>query len=191
MSEKIYLGFAGKENIRLGESLFLVKRGYNIIRKQSDYINIDILYKYMSNAYTMYGIQNINQLMAIVTLSTNVMVCGFCGSECNEIRKELNKEDYNSNIIYLTTFKFFNERVWPKIIECYIKELSSKKDSFILGVNVNFSLIQNLVGRETLDMSIANFISDMSKWLDFQLIGKFERIEYQKDKLVIKIEVIH
>lgn len=190
MNEKIYLGFAGKENLRLGESLIFVKRIYDIISNQNECINTDILYKYMSNVYTMYNIQNINQLMAIVTLSTNVMICGFSTSEYNEVRKMLNKEDYDGNLVYLSTFKFFNEKVWPKIIESYMKELPFKNNSFILGITMPFSLIQNLVSKETLDMSIASFISDIGKWLNFQLIGKFERIEYQGDKLVLKIKVM-
>lgn len=190
MNEKIYLGFAGKENLRLGESLIFVKRSYDVISNQNKCINTDILYKYMSNVYTMYNIQNINQLMAIVTLSTNVMICGFSTSEYNEVRKMLNKEDYDGNLVYLSTFKFFNEKVWPRIIESYMKELPYKNNSFILGIAMPFSLIQNLIRKETLDMSIASFISDMGKWLDFQLIGKFERIEYQKDKLFLKIEVM-
>lgn len=190
MNEKIYLGFAGKENLRLGESLIFVKRSYDIISNQNECINTDFLYKYMSNVYTMYNIQNINQLMSIVTLSTKVMICGFSTSEYNEVRKMLNKEDYDRNLVYLSTFKFFNEKVWPRIIESYMKELPYKNNSFILVITMPFSLIQNLVSKETLDMSIASFISDMGKWLDFQLIGKFERIEYQGDKLVLKIKVM-
>ena len=30
--DKIYLGFAGKENLRLGESLILIKKTFDILR---------------------------------------------------------------------------------------------------------------------------------------------------------------
>ena len=46
---KIYLGFAGKEKLRLGESLVLMKKMCDILRNLNISIDEEKLYEYLSN----------------------------------------------------------------------------------------------------------------------------------------------
>ena len=64
--DKIYLGFAEKENLRLGESLILIKKTFDILRPLVFSLNEEKLYGYLSNAYLMYSLDKIEKLNSIL-----------------------------------------------------------------------------------------------------------------------------
>ena len=68
MCEMIYLGFKGRYNLRLGEILQLTFRYISAVEKTGNKIGYELLQDKLSNAYTMYCIENSTILAGIVNM---------------------------------------------------------------------------------------------------------------------------
>ncbi len=190
MNEKIeiYLGCFGKENIRLGQSLRITKRIFVALPSCfASNISTDKLKKYFINPYFMYNIKDINTLFDVIIYST-----GLIASAQLKKRKEffsLQKDkDY---IIPLNTFNFLNEKVWPKIAKAFIEDINKSKDSkmFNLRMNLPVTMLDKLYKNLNVNHRIREFVTDFTKWLDFQFIGSINKLVEVNGNIEIILEV--
>ena len=131
--DKIYLGFAGKENLRLGESLILIKKTFDILRPLVFSLNEEKLYGYLSNAYLMYSLDKIEKLNSILYLSLDRKF--YILETSNYTSKRANLLAMKNNVdgeycINFKLFSFLSERLWPAIINAFINSLSRNDNYF-------------------------------------------------------------
>lgn len=190
---KIYLGFAGKENLRLGESLALMKKIYDILRNLNISMDEEKLYKYLSNAYFMYNIDSIGKLYSILQVLLNINVCVFDTSSYNNVKSSnLIEEKYEDGeyCINLKLFSFLSERLWPAIINAYIDSLSRINKYFYFQMHISISQIIELVECENEEDALKDFEKQLSAWLSFHKLGNIEKIEKLEEnnyKFILKI----
>lgn len=190
MNEKIYLGFAGKYNLRIGESLSIITKFSNVVRQYMSEIKFDELQKYMSNAYLMYNIKDIKTLTNIFNYSTSTMIVGG-GVILDDGKRntDFDREKDSNYLISFETFNFINNTIWPKIANIFIMNVTKNFTHFKIRLNFPLSMINNLYKNE-LDAP-KRFIKDLSIWLDFHLIGKILKIEDENENLTLLIQVWH
>lgn len=189
---KIYLGFAGKEKLRLGESLVLMKKMCDILRNLNISIDEEKLYKYLSNAYFMYNIDSIGKLYSILQVLPNINVCVFDTSSYNNVKSSNLIEEYEDGdyCINLKLFSFFSERLWPAIINAYIDSLSRINKYFYFRMRISISQIIELVECENEEDALKDFEKQLSAWLSFYKLGNIEKIEKLEEnnyKFILKI----
>lgn len=191
---KIYLGFAGKENLRLGESLVLMKKMCDILRSLNISMDEEKLYKYLSNAYFMYNIDSIGKLYSILQFLLNINVCVFDTSSYNNVKSSnlIEEEKYEDGeyCINLKLFSFLSERLWPAIINAYIDSLSRINKCFYFRMHISISQITELVECENEEDALKDFEKQLSAWLSFHKLGNIEKIEKLEEnnyKFILKI----
>lgn len=192
--DKIYLGFAGKENLRLGESLGLMKKMCDILRKLNISIDEEKLYEYLSNAYFMYNIDSIGKLYSILQFLLNINVFVFDTSSYNNIKSSnlIEEEKYEDDeyCINLKLFSFLSEKLWPAITKAYIDSLSRIDKYFYFQMHISISQIIELVECENEEDALKDFEKQLSDWLSFHKLGNIEGIEKLEDnnyKFILKI----
>lgn len=191
--DKIYLGFAGKENLRLGESLVLMKKMCDILRNLNISIDEEKLYEYLSNAYFMYNMDSIGKLYSILQVLLNINVCVFETSSYNNVKSSnLIEEKYEDDeyCINLKLFSFLSEKLWPAIINAYIDSLSRINKYFYFQMHISISQIIELVECENEEDALKDFEKQLSDWLSFHKLGNIEGIEKLEDnnyKFILKI----
>lgn len=187
MNEKIYLGFAGKENLRLGESLAMIDKFVFVIKQYMEPVPIEKLEKYISNPYIMYNIKDINMLINVFNYSTGTILVGGVTNTNRKSKLDIQKEtDY---IISLVSFKFFSEKVWPRVVENFIKNIQHNKNCFILRLNFPLDIIKKIYRYEK-DMDyIKLFTYEFSKWLGFHFIGNISKISDENENIIIYLDV--
>lgn len=191
---KIYLGFAGKEKLRLGESLVLMKKMCDILRNLNISIDEEKLYKYLSNAYFMYNIDSIGKLYSILQVLLNVNVYVFDTSSYNNVKSSnlIEEEKYEDGdyCINLKLFSFLSERLWPAIINAYIDSLSRINKYFYFRMRISISQIIEFVECENEEDALKDFEKQLSAWLSFHKLGNIEKIEKLEEnnyKFILKI----
>ena len=191
---KIYLGFAGKEKLRLGESLVLMKKMCDILRNLNISIDEEKLYKYLSNAYFMYNMDSIGKLYSILQVLLNINVCVFDTSSYNNVKSSnlIEEEKYEDGdyCINLKLFSFLSERLWPAIINAYIDSLSRINKYFYFRMCISISQIIEFVECENEEDALKYFEKQLSAWLSFHKLGNIEKIEKLEEnnyKFILKI----
>ena len=191
---KIYLGFAGKEKLRLGESLVLMKKMCDILRNLNISIDEEKLYKYLSNAYFMYNMDSIGKLYSILQVLLNINVCVFDTSSYNNAKSSnlIEEEKYEDGeyCINLKLFSFLSERLWPAIINAFINSLSRNDNYFYFQMHISISQIIELVECENEEDALKDFEKQLSAWLSFHKLGNIEKIEKLEEnnyKFILKI----
>lgn len=191
---KIYLGFAGREKLRLGESLVLMKKMCDILRNLNISIDEEKLYEYLSNAYFMYNIDSIGKLYSILQVLLNIKVCIFDTSSYNNVKSSnlIEEEKYEDGdyCINLKLFSFLSERLWPAIINAYIDSLSRINKYFYFRMRISISQIIEFVECENEEDALKDFEKQLSAWLSFHKLGNIEKIEKLEEnnyKFILKI----
>lgn len=189
MSEKIYLGFAGKYNIRLGESLKITNDCIGLMKNISGKIDFNKLEAKFSNIYIMYNINEFSKLSMLVSQCLNMQV--ICEPTVNyDYRKNLldtqKDEDY---IISFNIFNFLNEKVWPRIVSSFIDAIQKNKNSFILKLKIPFEKIDTLYQNYEIKEKNNLFINEINRWLTFQAIGYAVMVSEEEHILEIDIRV--
>lgn len=191
---KIYLGFAGKEKLRLGESLVLMKKMCDILRNLNISIDEEKLYEYLSNAYFMYNMDSIGKLYSILQVLLNIKVCIFDTSSYNNVKSSnlIEEEKYEDGdyCINLKLFSFLSERLWPAIINAFINSLSRNDNYFYFQMHISISQIIELVECENEEDALKDFEKQLSAWLSFHKLGNIEKIEKLEEnnyKFILKI----
>ena len=180
---KIYLGFAGKEKLRLGESLVLMKKMCDILRNLNISIDEDF----------MYNMDSIGKLYSILQVLLNINVCVFDTSSYNNVKSSnLIEEKYEDGdyCINLKLFSFLSERLWPAIINAYIDSLSRINKYFYFQMHISISQIIELVECENEEDALKDFEKQLSAWLSFHKLGNIEKIEKLEEnnyKFILKI----
>lgn len=187
MSEKIFLGFYGKENIRLGESLralYYWKKAVNQIIGNKDINNI------MSNAYAIYNIKNFRQLYNYISIKSKIKLFIYDIENNEDARNKiinfLNDDIY---IIDIKTFKFLNERIWPRIVSACNENIDKNKDNnFLLRINIPMSYVIKLYP-SAYNSFFKEFIEDVQKWLTFHFLGKIKEAKDENESLLLILEI--
>lgn len=191
--DKIYLGFAGKENLRLGESLILIKKTFDILRPLVFSLNEEKLYGYLSNAYLMYSLDKIEKLNSILYLSLDRKF--YILETSNYTSKRANLLAMKNSVdgeycINLKLFSFLSERLWPAIIKAFINSLSRNDNYFYFQMHISISQIIELVECENEEDALKDFEKQLSAWLSFHKLGNIEKIEKLGEnnyKFILKI----
>ena len=187
MNEKIYLGFSGKENIRMGESLVLIGKFVYVIKQYMNFVPTEKLEEYISNPYIMYNIKDIKMLTNLFNYTTGTMLFG---ELANDNRKNiLSFEKENDYIISLATFKFLSEKVWPEIAKGFIQNIAKTQNYFTLRLNIPLSIIRKLYNNAKETDYIKFFTYEFSKWIDFHFIGRISKILDENENLTIYLDV--
>lgn len=186
MYEKIYLGFAGKENLRLGESLDLIDEFVYVLKEYLDPLPIEKLQEYMSNPYMMYSIKDINTLINLFNYTTGTILLGI-GQTTDYRKSKIEGQKEEEYIISFSTFKFFSEKIWNEILESFIKNIKQNKDSFILRLRFPFKVIEKLYNNEC-DYT-KTFVDEFSKWIKFHFIGEISEIFNENQTLTISLNI--
>lgn len=189
MSEKIYLGFNGKENIRLGESLAVIcqwKRAVNQIIGNIDINNI------ISNVYVIYNIKTCQQLLNYISVKSNVCLLACDVKTDVEGRNILiNSLDDDMYIISIKAFKFLNEKVWPKIVGAYSENINKNaSNNFLLKFNIPLSYITKMYPLDYNSFS-RMFIEDVKKWLTFHFLGNIKEAKDENENLLLTLNITY
>lgn len=188
MNEKIYLGFAGKNNMRMGQSLVILNKFFDIIKQYRDFIPTEKLEEFISNPYIMYNIKNIDVLNNIFNYCTSSMLFA---QTTNNVKDKLDMQKEEEYIISFTTFNFLSEKVWPKVTQNFIKNMNKKDNSnnLILRLNIPLSIIRKLYVNEKDIDYIKLFTCEFSKWVQFHFLGNISKISDENENLTIYLDV--
>ena len=191
--DKIYLGFAGKENLRLGESLILIKKTFDILRPLIFSINEEKLYGYLSNAYLMYSLDKIEKLNSILYLSLDRKFYILETSNYTSKRANLLASKNNVDGEYCINFKLFSflsERFWPAITDAFINSLVRYDNYFYFEMQISKSQITKLVECENEEEALKEFREQFNAWLSFHILGSIEEIKkIDEDNLQFKLKI--
>ena len=129
--------------------------------------------------------------MAIINICTNGIVCAISISGESKRNRLLNPQKETDYLISFDTFIFFSKKVWSQIVKAFLNNLSKSINYFTLRLNIPLSKVQNLSKGKDLGDSSIRLKQDITKWLNFQLIGDIERIEYQNESLILSLKIIY
>lgn len=187
MNEKIYLGFAGKYNMRMVQSLTILNKFFEVIKQYRSSIPTEKLEEYISNPYIMYNIKDIDVLSNIFNYCTSSMLFT---QTMNSVKDKLDMQKEEEYIISFTTFNFLSEKVWPKVTQNFIKNINQKDNTnFILRLNIPLKIVRNLYKEEKESEYRKLFICDFSKWIQFHFLGNISKISDENENLTIYLDV--
>lgn len=183
MSEMIYLGFNGKYNLRLGETLRFVNKYIFAIEKTGNKVKYELLEDKLSNAYTMYKLENTTILAQIINVCS-VSNC-YCMGACIDEEKRKKVLDSFLDDKYTISFEmlsFLSEGLWPYIVKSYLRELKKEKGTFISRLTIPVNKVQKYANTIDKNKAIKRFCDELNKWLDFHMIGKITGIKTAKSE---------
>lgn len=186
MCEMLHLGFNGKYNLRLGETLLLACSYVDAIEKSGNIINYGMLQNKLSNAYTMYCLENSTVLAGIVNMCT-ISNC-FCigGYTDVEFRKKvIDNMKYEQYVVSFEMFSFLSEGLWPHIVESFFRGLKIGKDKIVIRLIIPVNKVKKYTNEFDITKSIKKFCDEFAKWLEFHMIGKIVFIGDENDNLEI------
>ena len=190
MCEMIHLGFTGKYNLRLGETLLFVCRYVNAIEKTGNKIDYELLQNKLSNAYIMYSLENSTVLAGIVNMCA-ISNC-FCigGYSDIELRnKVIDSIDDESYVISFEMFSFLSDRLWPHIVKSFFRGLKIGKDKFVIRLTIPVNKVQKCTNESDITKSIKKFCDELGKWLEFHMIGKILFIGDENENFEICVNI--
>lgn len=190
MCEMIYLGFKGRYNLRLGEILQLTFRYISAVEKTGNKIGYELLQDKLSNAYTMYCIENSTILAGIVNMCA-ISNC-FCIGGYSDIEfrnKVIDNMDDGSYIISFDMFNFLSEGLWPYFVKSFFKGLKMGKDAFISRLTIPLTKVKKYTNESDINKAKEKFCDELGKWLDFHLLGKISSAKDENLNLEIYINI--
>ena len=190
MCEMIYLGFKGRYNLRLGEILQLTFRYISAVEKTGNKIGYELLQDKLSNAYTMYCIENSTILAGIVNMCA-ISNC-FCIGGYSDIEfrnKVIDNMDDGSYIISFDMFNFLSEGLWPYFVKSFFKGLKIGKEAFISRLTIPLIKVKKYTNESEINKAKEKFCNELGKWLDFHMIGKIIYVNDENDNLEVCINI--
>lgn len=190
MCEMIQLGFNGKYNLRLGETLRLVCNYIYAIEKTGNKLNYELLQKKLSNVYTVYRIENSTVLAGIVNMcaiSNCFCVGGYCDIEFRN--KVIDNMDDDAYIISFELFSFLSEGLWPHIVKSFFKGLEIGKTQFVIRLTIPVNKVKKYTNESDISKSMIKFCDELAKWLDFHMLGKISLAKDENENFEVIINL--
>ena len=191
----LYLGYAGENNMRLGESLYTVKWALNFTKKIQQGLPIklfepDAYIQAMSACVNnLYTIKDANELFNLLKNCNSDVNVGYINPKNIKLNRDsiiplLGNSKVEDYLVSFQMLKILNEKVWPQIVRCVLTHFQRESHTYVLYMPLHEVNINDSFKKSTI------FTEETKRWLKFHFLGSVEKMELKKDAIILVINLL-